>query len=186
MLRLSSISLILFIVAVLMVSQFAKAQPKCSFFTEYRNELKNWAASAIDSLRQQGIDTIIFYSVAAPESGRVAYGKIIWAKGIVKTLEINSKFVERTIQLTMPKYDSNASRQPIQFYYDYRLDTVKTLPKELRWRSHDYIHFIYSNISGIEDCFVAEHYLLHDSEHRRTQWIWLLCDFKSPWVLTQW
>ena len=79
---------ILLVPLLVVTCQSTYGQSKCRFFTEYKNEIKTWAASTIDSLQKQGIDTILFYGVGIPESGWVAYGKIIWAnKGIVNKLE---------------------------------------------------------------------------------------------------
>ena len=160
------------------------SQTKCGIFTEYKNEIKIWAASTIDSLKKQGIDTILFYGVGVPETGRVAYGKVIWTnKGVVSKFEIQAKYINKAFHLTNLKYDANANYEPIKFYSDYRLDTVTTNPKELFWMSHDYLHFVFSTIHGTEVCFITEDYLLRDSEHLRSKWIKILSENVSPYVL---
>jgi hypothetical protein len=162
----------------------AYSQTKCGIFTEYKNEIKIWAASTIDSLKKQGIDTILFYGVGVPNSGRIAYGKIIWTnKGSVKQFEIKSKYINNAFRLTNLKYDSVTNDESIQFYLDYRLDTVTTNPKELSWMSHDFLHFVYSSIHGTEVCFIAEHYLLWDKEHFRSRWIRILSENVPPYEL---
>ncbi|HKB43050.1 MAG TPA: hypothetical protein VKC90_01625 [Chitinophagaceae bacterium] len=159
-------------------------QKKCRIFNEYKNEIKIWASSTIDSLKRQGVDTILFYGVGVPNTGRVAYGKIIWASnGTVNKLEITSRYYDNAFHLSIPKYNSNANFAAIQFYSDYRLDTVMTNPKETFWMSHDFLHFVYSTIHGDEVCFIAEDYLLLDQEHLRSRWIKALSENVSPNVL---
>ncbi len=172
-----SIRIFLLILSIALF-ELTYSQTKCRIFTEYKNEIKIWAALKIDSLEKLGIDTILFYGVGTPQTGRVAYGKIIWAKnGIVNKFEIKSKYLDN------PKYDSNANYESIQFYSDYRLDTVMTDPKELFWMSHDFLHFVYSKIHGIEVCFIIEDYLLRDFEHLRSRWIRKLNEDVPPHLL---
>ncbi len=164
-----------------LLSDVAHSQTKCWMSSEYKNEVKIWAASTIDSLKKEGIDTIIFYGVGMPENGRLSYGKIIWTnRGIAKTLEIKSKYINKVIRLTDSKYDSIANFAPIQFYFDYRLDTVTTNPRELFWMSHAYLHLVYSEVNGTEVCFIIEDYLLSDFEHLRSRWISSLCQRIRP------
>jgi len=159
----------------------ANSQATCNIFTEYKSEIKVWASSTIDSLKKQGIDTIIFYGVGVPNTGRVAYGKIIWTnKAVVSKLEIQEKYIGDDVRLTNLKNNFNASYEPIKFYSYHRLDTVTTNPKELFWMSHDYLHFVYSTIHKTEICFIVEDYLLRDSAHLRSRWIRALSENVSP------
>lgn len=160
------------------------SQTKCEVLTKYKNEINVWASATIDSLKRQGIDTILFYGVGVPNTGRIAYGKVIWTnRGVASKLEIQAKYIDNAIHLTNLKYDTNANYEPIHFYLTYRLDTVTTNPKELFWMSHDYLHFVYSTIGGTEVCFIAEDYLLRDSEHLRSRWIKILSENVSPHLL---
>jgi hypothetical protein len=175
----------IFFLTLLMLSfDLTYSQNNCGIFTKYKNEIKIWAASTIDSLKMQGIDTILFYGVGTPNTGRVAYGKIIWTnKGVVNRFEIQSKYINNSFHLINLKHDAHVNYEPIQFYSDYRLDTVTTNPKELNWMSHDYLHFVYSTIHGTEVCFTAQDYLLEDSAHLRSKWIKALNENVSPNVL---
>jgi hypothetical protein len=171
----------IFLIVILLQFTNSTAQTNCRIFNEYKNEIKIWAASTIDSLKRQGVDTILFYGVGVPNTGRVAYGKIIWAsKGKVGKLEITSKYYDNAFHLSIPAYYSNVNFEAIQFYSDYRLDTVMTNPKETFWMSHDFLHFVYSTINGIEVCFTVEDYLLLDNEHLRSKWIKVLSENVRP------
>jgi hypothetical protein len=153
-------------------------------FDEYKDEIKIWAASTIDSLKRIDVDTILFYGVGIPNTGRIAYGKIIWMnKGIVNSFKVTAKYHNNAFHLSIPKYDSNADFASIKFYSDFRLDTVKTNPKETFWMSHDFLHFVYSTIHGIEVCFTADDYLLLDKEHLRSRWIKILSENVRPSAL---
>jgi hypothetical protein len=175
---------ILVLAFTFILSVSAQGQTTCKYFTEYRSAIMDWAMSTIDSLKKQGIDTILFYGVGFPETGFVGYGKIIWVKkGNIKNLAIRYESLFKPAQLAAPVYDSIASYDPIRYYSDYRLDTVKTLPKELTWKSHDFVHYVYSTIQGVEVCFIAEEYLLQDYVHFRSQWIRKLSGNVPPYVL---
>jgi hypothetical protein len=163
---------------------FIYSQTTCRIFTEYKDEIKVWASATIDSLKKQGLDTILFYGVGTPNTGRIAYGKIIWtAKGIASKFEIQSHYIDNSFHLTNLKYTANANYEPIQFYCDYRLDTVTTNPRELSWMSHDYLHFVYLRIHNTEVYFIAENYLLVDTVHLRSRWIRTLNENTSPYLL---
>ena len=101
----------------------------------------------------------------------------------ISKYELQEKYIDNAFRLTNLKYDDNASYEPIQFYSDYRLDSVTTNPKELFWKSHDYLHFVYSTIHNTEVCFIAEDYLLRDSEHLRSRWIKTLSENVYPYEL---
>jgi hypothetical protein len=162
-------------------------QKECRIFKDYRNEIKVWGESFFDSLRHVGVDTIIFYGVGVPNTGRIAYGKIIWvSNGRVSSVEIKiTKYNEKAkaYDLAPLKYNFDVDLEPIQFYSNYRLDTVTTNPEELFWMSHDYLHFVYSVIGGKTVCFIAENYLLLDREHLRSRWINILCGNVPPHLL---
>jgi hypothetical protein len=150
----------------------------CEFFKEYPNEVKTTCAKFIDSLRKSSVDTILFYGVGVGESGALAYGGIIWSTnvGIHSAEIIQGEYnrINRQFSLNSIVYDSLDDRLPIQFYLDNRLDTVNSNPRELHWMSHDFLHYVYASIAGTSTCFVAENYLLRDSEHLRSQWVILL------------
>jgi len=170
--------------AVTLLCKLLPGQTNCRFFVEYKNEIKTWAASTIDSLEKRGIDTILFYGIGGPETGRMVFGKIVWASnGVLTKVETSCKYYDNAFHLTMPKY-SDADFGAIQFYSDYRLDTVHTNPGEYIWMSHDFLHFVYSKIHGIETCFIAEDYLLRgDREHLRAKWIMKLSEEVPPQAL---
>jgi hypothetical protein len=161
----------------------ARSQRDCSvFFDEYPNQLKAWSKKTIDSLKDAGVDTIVFYGVGWPNTGALGYAKVIWVSGAaVNTVEIN--FAKRDMnesRLAKPKYTWNASAEPISFYSKYSMDTVTTSPRELTWMSHDWIHFVYSSIAGKTQCFTAEEYLLRDHQHLRSRWIGVLSGYIYP------
>jgi hypothetical protein len=175
---------ILFLTVFSLLFELTYSQTKCRIFTQYKNEIKAWAASTIDSLEKKGIDTILFYGVGIPNTGRIAYGKIIWANsGIVNSYEVKSKYFDSAFHLTEPKFSYSRNYEAIQFYFDHRLDTVSTNPKETFSLSHDYLHFVYSTINRSEVCFIAEDYLLRDDTHLRSRWIRLLSDNVEPKAL---
>lgn len=183
-----SLRIFLLLILIFPLSEYSSGQGQCSIFTQYKNEIKIWAAATIDSLKKAGTDTIIFYGIGTPETGWVTYGTITWVNnGITKKIEIKSNYFNRAsdkiFRFRTTTYDSIANFEAIQFYSDYRLDTVKTNPKELYWMSHDFLHFVYSTIHGKEVCFTAEDYLLRDREHLRARWISKLSGGIPPWQL---
>lgn len=64
------------------------SQAKCDIFTEYQDDIKIWAASTIDSLKKQGIDTILYYGVGAPNTVGRSSEK---SSGPIKDLPANWK-----------------------------------------------------------------------------------------------
>jgi hypothetical protein len=151
---------------------------ECEFFKEYPNVVKTSCANFIDSLKQSGIDTILFYGVGIGESGTLAYGKIIWTTQVrIRSAEITRgeyNEARRKFSVNPVIYDTLADRRLIQYYLDNRLDTVKSDPRELHWMSHDFLHYVYASVGGTSTCFVAPNYLLRDVEHPRAVWAILL------------
>jgi hypothetical protein len=171
-------------IVFLFILELTYSQTKCSFFNQYKNELKVYASTMIDSLKNEGIDTVLFYGVGIPNSGSMVYGKIIWTnKGIVNRCVIESPYINNARNLTNPRFSSDTNYEAIKFYFDYRLDTVTTNPTETFSMNHDYLHFVYSIINGTEVCFKAVNYLLRDKDHLRSRWIKLLSDNVDPNIL---
>jgi hypothetical protein len=168
---------LLFFTLTLLQFEILSAQTECRIFSEYKNEIKIWGKSTIDSLKNGGVDTILFYGQGIPNTGRMVYGKIIWTfNGEINKLEITSSYYNNEFHLSIPKFTTNTSDAGLKFYSEHRLDTVTTNPKELNWMSHDFLHFVYSSISRVEICIIAENYLLEDQEHLRSKWIKVLSE----------
>ena len=164
---------LLFIVGFLL-SMHVRGQ-ECPFFKEYPNEVKIRSGIFIDSLKSSGVDTILFYGVGIGESGGMAYGKIIWSTDVgVQSAEImRGPYDKRKMASSLEPiiYNASENRQPLQFYLENRLDTVRTNPRELFWRSHDLLHFAFASVARTSTCFIAEDYLIRDYTHLRSRWI---------------
>ena len=169
---------------ITLTSGYVKGQGQCDIFTEYKDDIKKWATATIDSLKALGNDSIIYYGIGSPETGWTKYGKILWAhNGKINKLEIRVFYKDDVYHISSPQYAVSGNYAAFQFYAVNRLDTVKTNPKELHWMSHDFLHYVFATVSGMETCFTAPDYLLYDAEHLRAKWIYLLNKRVPPHIL---
>ena len=166
----------LLFLAVCLLPRHSYSQ-ECDFFRLYPDVVKTKSAAFVDSLRRSGVDTILFYGIGIGESGGMAYAKIIWATdaGIHSVEIIRGPYNKKGMAALKPIiYNISEGREPLEFYIDNRLDTVRTNPRELYWMSHDLLHYVFASVPGTSTCFVTENYLVRDWEHLRSQWIILL------------
>lgn len=123
-----------------------------------------------DSLLSESVDTIIVYSHWVVTNGFNGYGKVAWKKDGETYL----------VKFDYDKYDKRIKEEQIKisndtmfsFFFENKLDSIKTNPEQELRVSHDGRHFINIYWGGNEHCFTIRNVLVQfNSENKRVQWV---------------
>ncbi|MBO6515011.1 MAG: hypothetical protein JJ975_00490 [Bacteroidia bacterium] len=115
------------------------------------------ARKDIDSLKREGVDTILLYRHWLFTNGYNGYGKLIWKeRGETRQYQYNFESQWNTYGISSVVYRVSQENSGLRYFLENRLDTITSYPVYpiyFACYSHMPHHFVYFHIDQRQDCF---------------------------------